>query len=186
MTARVLRQREARAKGATPSDGSELYGVTLSSKSAEENVIFGPIGKEVYERTYSRLKPDGKNETWTETVKRVVEGNLALVDPEFHELHEGKRLFELIHKMDMIPAGRHLWATGVSNRQYLSNCHCAGFTRKELAEHFTFTFEELLKGGGVGSNYSNRYIEIYPPVFSKIDFHVVCDPAHPDAAEFNV
>ena len=35
---------------------------------------FNGLGELVYMRTYSRLKEDGKNEMWWETVKRVVEG----------------------------------------------------------------------------------------------------------------
>ena len=35
---------------------------------------FNGLGEFVYMRTYSRIKLDGKNETWWETVKRVVEG----------------------------------------------------------------------------------------------------------------
>ena len=36
---------------------------------------FNGLGELVYMRTYSRIKEDGKNEMWWETVKRVVEGN---------------------------------------------------------------------------------------------------------------
>ena len=35
---------------------------------------FNGLGELVYMRTYSRLKEDGKNEMWWETVRRVVEG----------------------------------------------------------------------------------------------------------------
>ena len=35
---------------------------------------FNGLGELVYMRTYSRIKEDGKNEMWWETVKRVVEG----------------------------------------------------------------------------------------------------------------
>ena len=38
---------------------------------------FNGLGELVYMRTYSRIKEDGKNERWWETVQRVVE---ALVD----------------------------------------------------------------------------------------------------------
>ena len=40
---------------------------------------WGPSGQLVYDRTYSRKKPDGTNEVWEETVARVARGNLALV-----------------------------------------------------------------------------------------------------------
>ena len=157
--------------------------VKKEDQAAPDGVMWGPIGKEVYERTYSRLKADGTHETWLETVRRVVDGNLALVDSKFHEHGERDKLYKLISKMDMIPAGRHLWATGVPGRQYLANCHSAGFSRKDLTAHFVFTFDELMKGGGVGSNYSNKYINIYPPLFSKVDLHIVCNPSHPNIDE---
>ncbi len=147
---------------------------------SKNGVMWGPLGKEVFLRTYSRMKPDGTSESWRDTVERVVDGNLGLVSDRFHEPGERDKLFRLMYGMGVIPGGRHLWATGVPGRQYLSNCHSAGHSRKELTEHFTFTFEELLKGGGVGSNYSNKYIELYPPIFSPIDLHIVSNPAHPD------
>ena len=37
---------------------------------------FNGLGELVYMRTYSRIKDDGKNEMWWETVKRVVEGTI--------------------------------------------------------------------------------------------------------------
>lgn len=157
---------------------------TSSASPSPDGIMWGPIGKEVYERTYSRLKADGTHETWPETVRRVVDGNLALVDSKFHEHGEREKLYRHILKMDMIPAGRHLWATGVPGRQFLNNCHNAHWNRQDLTVHFTFLFDELMKGGGVGANYSNRYISMYPPVFSKVDLHVVCNPSHPNVGEF--
>jgi len=171
-------------KTATKADIKTETSSRRITKKIKLPYAFGPIGIEVYQRTYSRLKSDGKPETWPETVRRVVDGNLAFVDARFHEKDEREKLYDLILKMNMIPAGRHLWVTGVPGRQYVSNCHSAGWLRKDLTEHFTFTFDELMKGGGVGSNYSNRYIGIYPPVFDKVELHVVCNPSHPNIDEF--
>lgn len=152
--------------------------------SPGRSLRWGPIGLKVFQRSYSREKLDRTHETWEETVERVVDGNLAFVPERFHEPDEREKLLQLIYYMDMIPAGRHLWTTGIYGRQYVGNCHASGHCRENLTVHFTFTFEELLKGGGVGSNYSNRYIEIYPPIFSKVNFHIVCNPAHPNVHEF--
>ncbi len=156
----------------------------MANKS-NDNVSWGPIGQEVYKRSFSRTKADGTQESWYDTVKRTVEGNLGLVDSKYHERDERDKLFNLIYSMDMLPAGRHLWATGVPGRQYLNNCHSAAFNRDDVSEHFTFVFDELMKGGGVGSNYSNKYINIYPPIFSLVDFHIVCNPAHPNYQDFS-
>ena len=39
---------------------------------------FNGLGELVYMRTYSRIKEDGKNERWWETVQRVVEGTYQM------------------------------------------------------------------------------------------------------------
>jgi len=39
---------------------------------------FNGLGELVYMRTYSRIKEDGKNERWWETVQRVVEGTYSM------------------------------------------------------------------------------------------------------------
>ena len=39
---------------------------------------FNGLGELVYMRTYSRIKDDGKNEMWWETVRRVVEGTYSM------------------------------------------------------------------------------------------------------------
>lgn len=137
-------------------------------------------GKVVYERTYSRPKPDGTKETWPETVERVVDGNLALVPEKYHLKGERQALIDLITEFKLIPGGRHLWASGVKGRQYLFNCHVSGWGEK-LSDHFEFTFMRLMEGGGVGANYSNSYLERYPSlVGGPYRVHIVCDVAHPD------
>lgn len=145
-------------------------------------IEFGPTGKTVYERTYSRTKADGSKETWPETVHRVVKGNLGLVDPRYWEDREEAKLERLMLDFAVLPAGRHLWASGVKGRQYLFNCHTAGWTSK-LEDHFTFTLLRLMEGGGVGSNYSSEFLTQYGPVQQKLEVHIVCNPSHPDYQE---
>lgn len=54
-------------------DFIELY------KHKPANFGFNGLGDLVYRRTYSRIKEDGKNEQWFETVRRVVEGTFNLL-----------------------------------------------------------------------------------------------------------
>ncbi len=138
---------------------------------------WGPIGKEVYERTYSRADSDGRGETWYDTVRRTVRGNIALVDQRFIEPQEEEKLFDLVYNFKGIPAGRHLWVSGVPGRQFLFNCHRAGWT-KRFSRHFEFTFNELMKGGGVGANYSNDYISQYPPIANPVTVQLIISPAY--------
>jgi adenosylcobalamin-dependent ribonucleoside-triphosphate reductase len=91
----------------------------------------------------------------------------------------------------IIPGGRHLWASGVKGRQYLFNCHVSHWG-EAVTDHFSFTFLRLMEGGGVGANYSNRYLEQYVNIqghanktfwkghVEPYNLHIVCDSEHPD------
>lgn len=145
---------------------------------------FGPTGETVYTRTYARPKPDGTLETWPETVRRVAEGNLSLVhgprrtwSPEVEV--EFALLVDYMDDFRLLPGGRHLWASGIPGRQYLFNCHVAGWG-EQLSDHFEFTFQRLAEGGGVGANYSSKYLAKYGAPRRSLNVHIVCDPAHPD------
>lgn len=164
----------------------------LTTTHLKENLIttavpFGPTGQTVYERTYSRTKADGSRETWPETVRRVAAGNLSLVygsaegwSADVRAEHD--ELVELMDRFAVLPAGRHLWASGVKGRQYLFNCHVAGWG-EQLSRHYEFSFMRLMEGGGVGANYSSGYLEQYGLPRRDLVVHIVCDPSHPDYAE---
>jgi len=157
--------------------------------SPETTIPWGSTGEAVYKRTYSRKKPDGTNEIWPETVERVVSGNLALVHGTDRGLwsddviEEAGQLTELMEDFKILPAGRHLWSSGVKGRQYLFNCHVAGWG-KSLSDHFDFTFLRLMEGGGVGANYSSRFLAPFGAPRRELAVHIVCDPEHADYAKF--
>jgi ribonucleoside-triphosphate reductase len=136
----------------------------------------------VYRRTYARTLPDGRQETWPETVRRVVDGNLALVPRRYVEPGEREALVELIEAFRVLPAGRHLKSSGV-NDFALNNCWAAGWDAAKPEEHFTFTLLRLAEGGGVGANYSDRYLRDFPEVQVPVEVHIVCDPDHADYLE---
>lgn len=152
------------------------------------DVPFGPSGQIVYDRTYSRTLADGSKEQWPDTVRRVAKGNLALVhgkDETAWSKAVKDEYNDLVSHMDrfaIIPAGRHLWATGVQGRQYLFNCHVAPWGEK-LSRHFEFQFMRLMEGGGVGANYSSRFLAPYGAPRRELRVHIVCDPMHQDYEE---
>ncbi|AMW64130.1 ribonucleotide reductase [Mycobacterium phage EvilGenius] len=146
---------------------------------ADVEIPWGPTGELVYNRTYARTKPDGSKESWLETVDRVVDGNLALVPERYALPTERDDLRRLIREFKILPAGRHLWASGVRNAQHLFNCWVAGWTDRP-SDHFAFTFLRLMEGGGVGANYSNSHLQHLPEVKQELYVHIVCDPEHPD------
>lgn len=159
-------------------DASTIEAPEMIKLSILPEPKWGQSGAEVYERTYSRVKEDGTNETWEDTVRRVVRGNTSLVDPKFIEDGERDRLFDLIYNFKILPAGRHLWMSGVEGRSFLYNCFVSGWT-EDLSDHFTFTFSQLLQGGGVGANYSNKYLSQYT-IKNRVDLFIVADESHRD------
>jgi ribonucleoside-triphosphate reductase len=139
---------------------------------------WGPIGQEVYERTYQRRE----DSDWSATVRRVVKGNLALVPEEHREPGEAEALENLLLNFQALPAGRHLWASGADTKLGLFNCHRAGWTAK-LSDHFSFTFDQLMLGGGVGANYSQNYLDKAPVVGTVVSLALSLDSTHPDYDE---
>lgn len=139
---------------------------------------FGPIGQDVYNRTYSRPLGDG-HETWPDTVRRVVRGNFSLAPAHVSE-REIVRFTSLMDSFALLPAGRHLWVTGVPGvpGEARRNCFRAPFTSR-LADHFEFMGSMLLLGGGVGSNYSQEYLKLAEPITGSFVL-ITCDPAHKD------
>lgn len=144
----------------------------------EDIINWGSSGEIVYNRTYSRPKPDGTHEIWPETVARVVGGNVGLIE-KGSDFTEASQLYELIRNFAIIPAGRQLWASGVKGRQFLFNCHVSGWGDK-LSDHFAFTFMRLMEGGGVGANYSAKHVCQYGDIDVAPQVHIVCDPMHRD------
>lgn len=165
---------------------------------------WGPIGEPVFLRSYSHTLnareiyearkakyrgedveiPESLKETFFQAVSRAVDGNLGLVDAKHHEEDEREKLMELLMTMAALPAGRHLNASGLKGRQFLFNCHGAGWDPKRPWLHFSFLFDELMQGGGVGSNYSNRYLGELPTLKKHVDLRIICRTDHPDLPEF--
>jgi len=91
-------------------------------KRKKEPFGFNGLGHLVYMRTYSRIKEDGKNEQWWETVRRVVEGTYT-IQKEWIEKHRlgwnpwqaqrsAQEMYDRMFNMKLLPPGRGLWAMG--------------------------------------------------------------------------
>jgi ribonucleoside-triphosphate reductase (thioredoxin) len=99
---------------------------------------FNGLGEITYRRTYSRIKPDGTNEQWHDTVERVVNGVYSLQKEHicthalgWSEEHANRSAMEMYDRMwnfKFLPPGRGLWAMGtdiVEKRRLgaaLNNC----------------------------------------------------------------
>lgn len=104
------------------------------TKKHEPN--WGVLGWVTFSRTYARTKEDGTKETFAETLKRVVEGNINL-DPRLKKgrvpkkvveelTKEAEELFVAFYTMQSLPAGRSLWISGTEfadlHGDALNNC----------------------------------------------------------------
>jgi adenosylcobalamin-dependent ribonucleoside-triphosphate reductase len=129
---------------------------------------FNGLGELVYMRTYSRIKENGKNERWWETVQRVVEGTYSMQKNwiESHQLgwnawqaqKSAQDMYERIFNMKFLPPGRGLWAMGTPITEekglYAALNNCAFVSTKTIKEDyskpFCFLMDASMLGVGVG------------------------------------
>ena len=129
---------------------------------------FNGLGELVYMRTYSRLKDDGKNEMWWETVQRVVEGTYKMQKKHIERYDLGwnawqaqrsaQEMYDRIFNMKFLPPGRGLWAMGTSITEdkglYAALNNCAFVStqnlKEDLAKPFCFLMDASMVGVGVG------------------------------------
>lgn len=126
---------------------------------------FGGLGEIVYLRTYSRrIEDQGRNETWVETLERVINGAVEIgvnYTPE-----QAEQLFDHMFNLRCSVSGRALWQLGTPlvqkfNAASLNNCY---FVNIEKIEDFEFLFDYLMLGGGVGFSVERSKIHELPKV----------------------
>lgn len=125
---------------------------------------FNGLGYIVYKRTYSRIKDDGTNEEWYETVERCINGAQKLGAGYTKE--EMERLYDHVFNLRCNFAGRMLWQLGTKAvERYQSNglLNC-WFTAMRKPDAFLFLFENLMLGGGVGFSIRREDVHELPKV----------------------
>jgi adenosylcobalamin-dependent ribonucleoside-triphosphate reductase len=129
---------------------------------------FNGLGELVYMRTYSRIKKNGKNERWWETIQRVVEGTYSM-QMEWIDSHQlgwnpwqaqksAQEMYDRMFYMKFLPPGRGLWAMGTKitekKKLYAALNNCAFVSTKTLKDDyskpFTFLMDASMLGVGVG------------------------------------
>lgn len=129
---------------------------------------FNGMGEIVFLRTYSRKKNDGDNETWIETLQRVINGAHEIgVD---YSKEEAEKLFDHCFNLRCSFSGRSLWQLGTPlvkklNAASLNNCY---FTNIEKIEDFELLFEYLMLGGGVGFSVERSKIHDLPKILGGV------------------
>jgi len=129
---------------------------------------FNGLGELVYMRTYSRIKENGKNERWWETVQRVVEGTYSMQMKWINQYQLGwnpwqaqrsaQEMYDRMFNMKFLPPGRGLWAMGTpiteEKKLYAALNNCAFVSTSTLKEDyskpFCFLMDASMLGVGVG------------------------------------
>jgi|GEM_PF-394873 len=169
---------------------------------------WGALGWFTYKRTYAREnKQEVRTEDWNETIRRVVEGNVNMIpgDPLVNDTYM-ENMYEQIFHLVWTPPGRGLWMSGsefakrtgdamnncwfVQTRPYHYGSTSKIFSRysiqpeKAYASYpFIFTFDQLMKGGGVGFSVENRLLTQMPSVTNEVTLVFSIDESHPSYPE---
>lgn len=137
-------------------------------KKIQPNWGFNELGYVVYKRTYSRTKPDGTSEEWFETVARCINGAQKI--GASYTKKEAETLYDLVFNLKCNFAGRMLWQLGTSTVDRFganSLLNCWYVSMKE-PKAFTFLFENLMLGGGVGYSIRREDVHELPKIQKSI------------------
>lgn len=149
---------------------------------------FGMLGAAVYYRTYSRLKKDGTQEAWADTVIRVVEGVMSiLLDWQVkHKLPWEKQkwddiaveMAEAIFTMKFLPPGRGLWAMGtpyVYEKGSMALNNCGAVDVQQLSHDSAWAMDALMCGVGVGFSTYNTLGTLHQPLQNVEERFIIPD-----------
>lgn len=166
---------------------------------------FGGLGYIVYLRTYARKKADGSLEDWWETVRRFTEGNFRIEAKRLADLgklteerkaqliEEMERFYHLAFNLVILPPGRGLWMSGTEYAERVgdaeNNCWFVSMRPQEYEKGDgnprvsfapVFTFDQAMKGGGVGVNVQRKNVKQIPKVSNQVEIEFYCDKNHKD------
>lgn len=134
----------------------------------QPNWGFGDLSYFVYKRTYARIKEDGTQEEFFDTVKRVVEGCFQIQLDHCHKLglpwdamraqKSAQKMFQKIWEFKFSPPGRGLWVMGTPivdkiGSAALNNCafiSTKNINKDDIAQPFAWACDMLMLGVGVG------------------------------------
>ena len=145
------------------------------------NTPWSSVGYLTYKRTYSRLKQDGVTEEFPDTVDRILTASRDQLGVGF-TTEEEDRLRYYLTKLKGTVAGRFLWQLGtdtVGKLGLASLQNCAFVTVDHPIRPFTWAFDMLMLGSGVGYNIQREHVDNLPPVLSTFKSPVRVDS--PDA-----
>lgn len=124
------------------------------------------VGYLTYKRTYARDIGDGATEEFEQTIDRVIDAARSQLQVGFTKAEE-KRLRKYLLELKGSVAGRFLWQLGtetVDRLGLLSLQNCAFVVVDHPIRPFTWAFDALMLGSGVGYNIQREYVYKLPAV----------------------
>ena len=132
-------------------------------------VPWGEVGYPTFKRTYARKKGNATEE-WHDTVERVVEACNKQLGCGFTEM-EQENVRSMMMNLKGTVAGRFLWQLGTKTVDRLglpSLQNCAFTVVDHPIRPFTWAFEMLMLGSGVGYNIQRENVYQLPKVRRKV------------------
>jgi ribonucleoside-triphosphate reductase len=136
----------------------------------EKLTPWGEVGYPTFKRTYSRPLEGGGTEEWPDTVNRVVEACNNQLGCNFLD-HEKEELRDIMLDLKGTVAGRFLWQLGTETVDRLglpSLQNCSFVVVDNPIRPFTWAFEMLMLGSGVGFNIQREHVYQLPKVLDKV------------------
>lgn len=177
---------------------NKMLNTTDIQEYLNKEVPFGynGLGKLVYFRTYSRIKDNGRNEKWYETILRCVNGIYEILEehiklnkidmnniPILSKDHQLK-IYDYMFNMKFLGAGRTLWSLNTKiiseKKLYTALNNCAFVSTKdidvELTKPFVFFMDVSMLGCGVGFDVRGEgKIIIHEPISDNINKYTIED-----------
>lgn len=136
----------------------------MSKPSQAPEIPWGPVGYVTYKRTYSRKLNDKISEEWPDTVSRVLSACDKQLGVGFTEQEE-QEFRDIMMNLKGTVAGRFLWQLGTKTVDRLglpSLQNCAFVVVDQPVRPFTWAFEMLMLGSGVGFNIQRENVYQLP------------------------
>jgi ribonucleoside-triphosphate reductase len=134
------------------------------------SIPWGEVGYPVFKRTYAR--PVGeRTEEWPETVERVIKACNEQLGCDFNEA-EQQDVRDIMLNLKGTVAGRFLWQLGTETVDKLglpSLQNCAFVVVDEEIRPFTWAFEMLMLGSGVGFNIQRHNVEYLANPYENVE-----------------
>lgn len=145
---------------------------TMGAAPPGEFPATAPAASPVFYRTYSRRRPDGSRETWSEVCDRTLAdiARLGRFTPQERQLVE-----RLQRQLKALISGRALWVMGtdwIQKPENFSGAYNCTSTTVVDWRAFGLMMDLAMMGCGTGAVLEPQFIRQLPPIVNRLRVHV--------------